>query len=86
MNETLTMKDGTTVRSAQTVGSIQGLWIHIREGLTFSQAYSLFSDPEKTGRIISRRNDGTHIYDGFTRVTEILEISDQFVTATMEQA
>ena len=71
MNETLTMKDGTTVRNAQTVGSIQGLWIHIREGLTFSQAYSLFSDPEKTGRIESDRTEPATpnmptVYEGFT--------------------
>lgn len=71
MNETLRLMDGTEIRNAQTVGSLQGLWIHIRDGLTFSEAYGMFSDPEKTGRIESSRTDpatpeAPTVFEGYT--------------------
>lgn len=84
MTEILELSDGTELYGyAEHQNGKLYLYVH---GKTLPELEQLLRDPEKTGRIISRRNDGTHIYDGFTRVTEILEISDQFVTATMEQA
>ena len=69
--ETITLNDGTVVNNAVTIGAIPGLWIHIQNGLTLAEAFSLFSDPEKTAVITSdksepnRPREGT-VYEGYT--------------------
>lgn len=71
MNETLTLADGTVIAGAMTVGSLQGLWIHVRAGMTFAEAYGIFADPLKTARIESDRTDPARpgeptVFEGFT--------------------
>jgi len=81
MTEILILLDGTEMYGyAEHQNGKLYLYIH---GKTPEEADVLLRDPEKTGRIVSMRNDGTHTYDGFTAVEELLAISESFVTATM---
>lgn len=81
MTETLTMHDGT-----QLYGSAEqrkkDLYLYVY-GKTRQEVNEILSDPGKTETIISERNDGTHIYEGYTEMKEIVEVSDRFITATM---
>ena len=69
--ETITLNDGTVINDAVTIGAIPGLWVHIQNGLTLAEAFTLFSDPEKTSVITSDKsepnkpNEGT-VYEGYT--------------------
>lgn len=81
MTEILVLADGTELYGyAENQNGKLYLYMH---GMTIQEILALLEDPEKTERIISRRNDGTHIYDGFTRLEEIIEVSDLFITSTM---
>lgn len=82
MTEILALSDGTELYGwAEHQAGKLYLYVH---GKTLAELRSLLEDPEKTGVITSRRNDGTHTYEGYTSLEEIVEISDQFITATME--
>ena len=69
--ETITLNDGTVLTDATTIGALPGLWVHIQKGLTFAEAFALFSDPKKTAVITSdksepnRPGEGT-VYEGYT--------------------
>lgn len=83
MTEILALSDGTELYGwAEYQAGKLYLYVH---GKTLAELRSLLEDPEKTGVITSRRNDGTHTYEGYTGLEEIVEISDQFITATMEK-
>lgn len=66
MNETIRLADGTEISHAQTIESLQGLWIHIREGLTLAEGYAAFSDAEKTRRMESDKTEPATVYEGYT--------------------
>ena len=81
MTEILALADGTELYGwAEHQKGKLYLYVH---GKMLAELRSLLQDPEKTGAIASRRNDGTHTYEGYTELEEIVEISDQFITATM---
>lgn len=83
MTEILVLDDGTELYGyAEHQKGKLYLYVH---GKTLAELRSLLEDPEKTGVIISRRNDGTHVYEGYTGLEEIVEISDRFITATMKK-
>ena len=69
--ETITLNDGTTVSNVETMTAVVGLWIHIFSGMELAEAFSLFSDQEKTIRIESdktepHRPDEKTVYEGYT--------------------
>ena len=69
--ETLTLNDGTVVRNALTIEAVVGLWVHIQGGLSFSEAYELFSDADATAVITSdkrepHRPEEDTVYEGYT--------------------
>ena len=83
MTEILVLEDGTELYGyAEHQNGKLYLYAH---GKTLAELRSLLEDPEKTGVITSRRNDGTHTYEGYTDPEEILEISERFITATMKK-
>lgn len=59
------------------------LYVH---GKTLNELQVLLNDANNTATIVSKRNDGDHVYERYIILTEIVEISPYFVTATMEQA
>ena len=59
--ETITLADGTVIRNAQTIGAVVGLWVHVYQGLTLNEAFSLFSDPAKTAT-----PEAPTVFEGYT--------------------
>ena len=83
MTEILTLGDGTELYGwAEEHGGRLSVFIH---GLALGEARALLEDPERTGRIVSARNDGIREYAGFTRLTEIAEACALLTAATLER-
>lgn len=79
--ETLTLNDGTVVENAITIKAYIGLWVHLMGGYSFSEAYNMFSDPEKTIKIVSDKTEPhtptqPTVYDGFTDLFSIRREDD----------
>ena len=67
----LIMKDGTILTDSQCGYADHTLWCYVK-GLTMSEAFAMFSDPEKTGKIIFRYSYGVEeVYEGFTEMISI---------------
>ena len=69
--ETIRLNDGTVIQNVLTIEAIVGLWVHIQGGLSFSEAYELFSDPDATSVITSdkrepHRPEEDTVYEGYT--------------------
>ena len=83
MTEILILADGTELYGCAEFQSGE-LYLYVH-GKTREELQALLEDPEKTGVIVSRRNDGTHTYNGYTKLAGITEAFTQMMIATMEQ-
>ena len=84
MTEILVLEDGTELYGyAEHQKEKLYLFVH---GKTREELQALLADPARTGVIVSRRNDGTHTFSGYTRLAAITEAFAQLMIATMEQA
>ena len=88
--ETLTLNDGTVVENAITIKAYIGLWIHLMTGYSFSEAYSMFSDPEKTIKIVSDKTEPhtptqPTVYDGFTDLFSIRREDDGEIVIGLQE-
>lgn len=69
--EILMLNDGTAV-TGHILDNGDGRIIFVYlDGMSIIQGFTLFSDPEKTGRIIEKRVDTEKIYEGYTNLTAI---------------
>lgn len=69
--ETLLLNDGT-VLDGHVLEDGEGLKLFVYlEGVSMSRGFALFSDPEKTSRIIVNNGESSKTYKGFTRLLAI---------------
>ena len=69
--EILTLNDGTAL-TGHILDNGDGRIIFVYlDGKTISEGFALFSDPEKTSRIIAKNRDTETIYNGYTNMTAI---------------
>ena len=86
----LTLNDGTVIQNADTILAVVGLWIHISSGFTLSEAFSLFSDPEKTRRIVTdkvepHKPDDPITYEGYTNLFSIRAEDDGDIVVGLKE-
>ena len=79
--ETLTLNDGTIVRNALTFDAVVGLWIHVSSGMSLSEAFTVFSDPDKTKKIVTditlpHRPNEPITYTGYTNLVMVKKEED----------
>lgn len=69
----IVLADGTELKGRATlVTEADNLWVYLDEGNDFSEAFQLFSDPEKTKKIVSHTSILlTEEWEGYTKMTLI---------------
>lgn len=65
MMETLTLNDGTILANSHALLSGRTLWFYLGS-VTFTEAFELMNDPNKTRRIISNSYGDEQEYNGYT--------------------
>lgn len=74
MNDTdtphLLLADGTILENSTCGYAEHNLWCYVK-GLTFAEAFTVFSNPEKTKIIKFIYGDNEDTYDGFTEINLI---------------
>ena len=61
------------------------LWLYVR-GLTMAQAFALLSDPANTGVIEFWYGEMMDRYEGYTRLTTLMERDGQVSASLMKEA
>lgn len=64
--ETLTLNDGTVV-NGHCLCDANNLFVYL-DGMSVAEGVALFSDPEKTIKIVEQNHGNTHEYEGYTEV------------------
>lgn len=64
--ETLTLNDGTVV-TGHCICDDNDLFVYL-DGMSVADGVALFSEPERTNRIIAENHGQTHEYTGYTEV------------------
>ena len=64
--ETLTLNDGTEL-TGHCIEDDRNLFVYL-DGMTVVQGVMLFSDPEKTERIVAMNHGEEHVYEGYTDI------------------
>ena len=73
--ETLTLNDGTEL-NGHILPNGDGLYIYVYlQNMNLMQGFMLFSDPEKTARIVELNHGEENVYEGFT---ELFSINAEF--------
>ena len=67
--ETLTLNDGT-VLSGHCIQSDLNLFVYLY-GMSMADGFALFSDPNKTIRIVENNRGNEHVYEGYTELRAI---------------
>ena len=71
--ETLTLNDGTQL-TGHCIEDDKNLFVYL-DGMTVAQGVALFSDKQKTSKIIAMNHGVKHVYKGYT---EIYSASHEF--------
>ena len=81
MTEILMLQDGTELFGwAEEFGGKLHVYIF---GNKYSEIRKLLRDRTKTSRIISVRNRGTIVYEGYIHMESLTEVDEQFIAATL---
>ena len=68
--ETVTLNDGTVLTGHCIDGGRGVLFVYL-DGMGMLEGLTLFSDPEKTARIVENNHGHEHIYEGYTQVDAV---------------
>ena len=77
MEETLTLHDGTVLEDSHVMELNGTLSFYVRNGMTMTEVFALFNDPEKTDVIVAHRYGADHTYEGYTDLNFIQKRSAQ---------
>ena len=87
MGEKLTLNDGTILNNSHALLSDGSLFIYVQqEGMTINSFFGLFSDPNKTVKIIYTQVNGEDIT--FTKYKKLMAVRDEengLFTAVLKQ-
>ncbi len=71
MAETITLNDGTEINgSVIENGDGRIIFVYLYK-MKLTDGFALFSDPNKTIRMIAMNHGNEHIYEGFTEISAI---------------
>lgn len=77
----ITLNDGTIIPNGR-VGYAEGVLWCFFSGMSFARVAVLFTDPERTARIVFQFGEMEHEYTGFVNCTNInVDVDGQFSVA-----
>jgi len=74
--ETITLNDGTLLNGRGNLDYGQ-LFLYVKK-LAVREGIALFNDPEKTSRIVLNSYGAETVYEGYTEITAINKIGENF--------
>ena len=67
--ETITLNDGTTV-TGHCIETGQALFVYL-DGMEIMEGIRLFSNPERTRRLVELNHGVTNTYEGYTKLSAV---------------
>lgn len=83
--ETMTLNDGTVLKSSYAYEVNGKLYLYIRAGMDIVQVFNLLADPEKTAVIECDRYGAKATYEGYEAITCVSDEGDGMITASLRK-
>ena len=84
---TLTLNDGTVFQNSSALVSTGNLFVYIQQaGVTLTDVFNAFVDPEKTGRIVyTQVNAEEIVFTGYEKLIAVRDEGDGLFTAVLKR-